>query len=64
MKGRKRDQIKKRYNIKKAAGIPTAKELLKQQIQAKAQRIRRFENRNKHFRRKEIFKEDAEQFYR
>lgn len=64
IKGRKRDQIKKRYYIKKAAGKPAAKELLKQQIQAKAQRIRGFENRNKHFRRKEIFKEDAEQFYR
>lgn len=37
--GRKREQIKKCYNIKKVADTP--KEILKQQIQAKTQRMRR-----------------------
>ena len=49
IKGRKRDQIKKCSNIK---------------IQAKAQRIRRFEKRNKHFLQSKIFKEDAKNLYR
>ena len=44
--------------------MPTIKEALKQQIQAKAQRIKRFEKRNKHFRQNKIFKEDAKKFYR
>ena len=64
IKGRRRDQIKKRYNIKKVTDIPTAKGILIQQIQAKAQRIGRFEKRNKHFRQNKIFKEDAKTCYR
>ena len=44
--------------------MPTIKETLKQQIQAKAQRIKRFEKRNKHFQQNKIFKEDAKKFYR
>ena len=60
---RKRKEIEKRYGIKKPGDVPTIKETLKQQIQAKAQRIKRFEKRNKHFRQNEIFKEDAKKFY-
>ena len=44
--------------------MPTIKETMKQQIQAKAQRIKRFEKRNKHFQQNKIFKEDAKKFYR
>ena len=42
----------------------TAKETLKQQIQAMAQRIRRFEKRSRFFRQNKIFKEDAKKLYR
>ena len=47
IKGRKRKQMLKRYNIKNPEDLATGKEVLKQQIQAKAQRIRRFEKRAK-----------------
>ena len=40
--GRKREQIKKKHcDMKKFADIPTSQEILKQQIQAKAQRMGR-----------------------
>jgi len=44
--------------------VPIIKEKLKQQIQAKAQRIKRFGKRNKHFWQNKIFKEDSKKFYR
>lgn len=47
IKGRKRKQMLKRYNIKNPEDLATGKEVLKQQIQEKAQRIRRFEKRAK-----------------
>ena len=61
---RKVRQMKKRYTIKNMTDIPQAKEKLKQQIQAKAQRIRRYEKRSKQFRQNKIFKTDAKKFYR
>ena len=64
IKERKQKQMLKRYNIKNPADLATAKEVLKQQIQAKAQRIRRFEKRAKFFRQNKIFKQDAKKFYR
>ena len=39
-------------------------EKIKQQIAAKAQRIRRYEKRGKQFRQKKLFKDTAMQFYR
>ena len=63
LRGEKENKLKKDYKIKKVSDIPTAKEILKQRIQAKAQGIR-FEKRNKHFRQSWIFKEDAKMFYR
>ena len=55
----------KRYNIKNPADLATAKEVFKQQIQAKAQRIRRFEKRAKFFRQNKTFRQDhAKKFYR
>ena len=56
---RKIEQINKCYKVKNAVDMVTVKELLKQQIQTNAQRIQRFEKRNKHFRQNKIFKEDA-----
>ena len=64
VKERKRKQMLKRYNIRNPTDLTTAKEVLKQEIQAKAQRIRRFEKRAKFFRQNKIFKQDAKKFYR
>ena len=61
IKERKRKQMLKRYNIKNQAHLATAKEVLKQQLQAKAQRIRRFA---KFFWQNKTFKQDAKKFYR
>ena len=63
IKERKQKQMLKRYNIKNPADLATAKEVFKQQIQAKAQRIRRFEKRAKFFRQNKTFKH-AKKFYR
>lgn len=40
------------------------REKLKQQIQAKAQRMRRFVKRNNFFRQNKVFKKDDKKFYR
>ena len=64
VKPRKQRKIKRRYNIKKMEDIPEVKEKLKQQIQAKAQRIRRYEKRGKQLRQTTIFKENTKKFYR
>ena len=56
--------MKKRYNIKNRIDIPEAREKLKQQIQAKAKRIRRYEKRRKQFRQNKVFKTDPKKFYR
>lgn len=61
IKERKRKQMLKRYNIKNQAHLATAKEVLKQQMQAKAQTIRRFA---KFFWQNKTFKQDAKNFYR
>ena len=58
IKERKQKQMLKRYNIKNPADLATAKEVFKQQIQAKAQRIRRFEKRAKFFRQNKTFRQD------
>ena len=42
----------------------TAKETLKQKIQVKAQRLRRYDKRNRFYRQNKIFKIDAKTFYR
>lgn len=59
IRGNRENQIKKRYNIKCVDDISVVREKLKQQIQAKAQRIRRFEKRNNFFRQNKVFKKDA-----
>ena len=56
VKPRKQRKIKRRYNIKKMEDIPDVKEKLKQHIQAKAQRIRRYEKRGKQFKQNKLFK--------
>ena len=44
--------------------MPEVKKKLKQQIQAKAQRIRRYEKRGKQLRQNKLFKENTKKFYR
>ena len=64
IRGNRENQIKKRYSINFADDTPVVREKLKQQIQAKAQRIRRFVKRNNLFRQNKVFKNDAKKFYR
>ena len=44
--------------------IPSITEELKQKLQVKAQRLRRYEKRSKFFRHNNIFETDAKKFYR
>lgn len=46
----KKKQLERRLNIRKKDDLPVAKEILKQKIQAKAQRLKRFEKRSAFFR--------------
>ena len=48
-------KIKRKYSIKTDSDIATTSEILKQKIQLKAQRIRRYEKRTKFFRQNKIF---------
>ena len=56
--------MKRELEIKDKATLDGAKERLKQRMQLKAQRLRRYEKRNKFFRQNKVFKEDAKKFYR
>ena len=57
-------KLKRQLNINTKEDIPTAKEILKQHIQAKAQRIRRYTKRSNFFKHNKLFREDAKKFYR
>ena len=61
---KKRNTLVKIYKIKSHEDYDIARERLKQEIQAKAQRIRRYEKRSRFYRQNLIFKEDAKKFYR
>ena len=54
----------RKYEIKNVIDIPSIKEELKQKIQVKAQRERRFDKHNKFYRQNKIFQTDAKKFYR
>ena len=64
MKERKIRTIERNYKIRRHQGFTEVKEIIKQQMQAKAQRIRRFEKRSKFYRQNKTFKEDTKRFYR
>jgi hypothetical protein len=53
-----------KYSINSPAKVTELMEQLKQQIQAKAQRIRRFEKRSTQFVQNKLFKEDTKKLYR
>ena len=63
-KTRKSRKLKRKFNLKNHAEIPVLKEELKQKMQAKAQRLRRFEKRSKFYRQNKTFESDAKKFYR
>ena len=50
---RKIRNIERKYNIRRNQKLTEVKEIIKQQMQAKAQRIRRFEKRTKVYRKKQ-----------
>ena len=53
-----------KYNIKQEKQIPTIIETLKRQLQAKTQRIRRFQRRRNFFHQNKLYRENAKKFYR
>ena len=57
-------KVVRKYKIESKTQIPCIKEELKQKLQLKAQRMRRFEKRSKFFRQNRIFETDAKKFYR
>ena len=63
MAEKKRRQTIKKYNISTRNDVLKAMEMLKQQIQAKAQRLRRFDKRAKFFYQNNIFKDNTKRFY-
>lgn len=61
---RKRRQFFQRNQIDPNEDIDTIRERIKQQLQAKSQRLRRCNKRVRFFRQNKLFKEDAKRFYR
>ena len=64
VKSGKVTKMKRKHKIRDPADIPPVTEILKQKVQAKAQRIRRYEKRSKFFRHNKLFKTDTKKFYR
>ena len=63
-KARKVKKVIRKYKITSANDISSIKEALKQKMQVKAQRERRFDERNKFYWQNKIFHTDAKTFYR
>ena len=63
-KNQKSQNVIREYKITIGIDIPSIKEELKQKIQVKAQRERRFDKRNKFYRQNKIFQTNAKKFYR
>ena len=61
---RKRGRFLKKYRVTKAREVAHLIETLKQKVQAKAQRIRRYEKRETQYSQNKMFKEDTKRFYR
>ena len=64
MTERKRRKIRRKYSVKNENDIDIAKEQVRQLIQAKAQRVKRFEKREKQFKQNRKFATDTKGFYR
>jgi hypothetical protein len=57
-------RFKKKYSVTNAREVGQLTETLKQKVQAKAQRIRRYEKRETQYSQNKMFKEDTKKFYR
>ena len=60
-KGRK---LMRKHNIRCKDDIPTVVEHLKQQLQAKSQRLRRYDKRQKFFHQNKTYEQNTKRFYR
>ena len=63
VKGKMCRKLKRKYKLNEE-NITTVKETVKQRMQHKVQRMRRYEKRGKFYRQNLIFKNDAKKFYR
>ena len=61
---RKKRKILKKYRVTNAREVAQLTETLKQKGQAKAQRIRRYDERETQYSQNKMFKEDTKKFYR
>jgi len=61
---RKKWKIFQKYRVTNAREVAQLTETLKQKVQAKAQRIRRYEKRETQYSQNKMFKEDTKKFYR
>ena len=61
---RKKRKIFQKYRVTNAREFAQLTETLKQKVQAKAQRIRRYEKRETQYSQNKMFKEDTKKFYR
>jgi len=61
---RKRRKIFQNYSVTNAREFAQLTETLKQKVQAKAQRIRRYQKRETQYSQNKMFKEDTRKFYR
>ena len=57
-------KVVRKYRIESNDKIPAIKEELKQKLQVKAQRVRRYVKRNKFYRQDKILETDTKKFYR
>ncbi|XP_063588611.1 uncharacterized protein LOC134765758 [Penaeus indicus] len=64
VKTKKARNVKKRNEVTDEKSLLPAKETIKQKIQVKAQRLRRFDKRTRFYRQNKIFQTDAKKFYR
>ena len=64
VKTRKARKVRNRNNATNENSLLTAKETLKQKIQVKTQRLRRYDKGNRFYRQNKIFKTGAKKFYR
>ena len=64
VKTRKATKVGNRNNVTDENSLLTAKETLKQKIQVKAQRLCRYDKRNRFYQQNKIFKTDAKKCYR
>ena len=61
---RKKRKIFQKYRVTNAREVAQLTETLKQKVQAKAQRIRRYEKRETHYSQNKMFKDNTNKFYR